>query len=244
MSTIHLKIHQKLVLNNSTQTLDVDISDSNELLLRVCRIMSATNTFKRYYPYSTSLMLNGYLPYIKRDQEYIWEVPITEVTLQEFIDTFPNCLEEGIYIETMIPAAGGKDYLKGRIAWDVIKLFITTVIPGSNLTVGIADIVLETTNLLKKSNVSNHLTPPEYISFMYQQFKEVGEREVAELLGIEIYEAATILKNLGYKKYEGSERYYLPSENRDKVLVLASMINNFEEAYAEKLVSGSTEYNL
>lgn len=244
METFTLRINQYLVLDKKAQSFDIEVADENDLLLKVCQIMSATNTFLHYYPYSTTLMLNDYFPYILRDGKYIWCVPIAEVRIKEFIDTFPDCISEGIFLETMIPAAGGRDYLGGQIAWRVVKLFITSAIPSSYIPIEIFEAFYEWSESLRGNEIQEHLTPPELISLMYKKYKELSKREVIELLGIEEYKADTFLTKLGYEHIDGSKKYILSGEKRDKILVLASMLKDFEDDYAERLSSGSTEYRL
>lgn len=244
MNTFKLKIFQYLVLDKKTQVLEVVVTDENIRLLKVCQIRSVTNTFHYYYPYSTTLMLNDCFPYILRDGKYIWSVPIADVSLKEFIDTFPDCLTEGIHIETMIPSAGGRDHLAGKLAWRVVKIFITSVIPGSSMPMEIAEAFFEWSECLNGKEIQEHLTPPELISLMYKKYKELSKREVVELLGIDEYNADTFLTNLGYERVGSSEKYFLSNVKRDKVNALASMLNDFEADYAEKLSSGSTEYSL
>ena len=244
MGTVILRINQYLVLDKKVQSFNVEVADENDFLLKVCQIMSATNTFLHYYPYSATLMLNDYFPYILRDGKYIWCVPIAEVRIKEFIDTFPDCISEGIYLETMIPSAGGRDYLGGQMAWRVVKLFITSAIPCSYIPLEIFEAFYEWSESLRGNEIQEHLTPPELISLMYKKYKELSKREVIELLGIEEYKADAFLTKIGYERIDGSEKYLLLSEKRDKVLVVASMLNDFENDYADRIASGSTEYRL
>ena len=76
-------------------------------LLEVVKPTGMVSTFSKYYMDDDCLLLNDTFPYMLIDGHLQWNVPYEQVTLGDFLETHPECLQEGIEYGTGLPVAGG-----------------------------------------------------------------------------------------------------------------------------------------
>ena len=244
-----LKIVSYNTLEKRTEEYIEHVDDFEKKILSIVHVVSVTNTFSRYYPYDGTYMHNDYFPYIYRNGKYAWDVPINSVTIKEFLDTFPVCITEGIFVETGFPSAGGRDYISGKEAWDVGLLLLSGAFPDAGWTIELLSKLKGIFEAFTGSEIQNKTEPHIIIavaSNYYSVFRneEFSAREVAELFEIEEYRAEQLLKHIGYRLNPVTNKYYLLEDDRQKSWELALKLAEFEYDYAMKYDSGSSEYIL
>ena len=68
----------------------IDIVSLDEKLIDICKRANRTNSvivFDSYYTNSFLLFIDGVFPYIIRNGEFEWLVPLEDVTIAEFLHT-------------------------------------------------------------------------------------------------------------------------------------------------------------
>lgn len=244
---MELKIYSYYIIERKTYEYCEHVDDLDRKLLSICQPISITNVFSRYYPFGDAYMLGDEFPYILRDGVYVWGVQMKSVTIREFLDTFPECAEDGIYVETGFPAAGGRDYIFGKKAWDLMLFLVSRQHPEIGFTVELISKLRGLLEACDGSDIQGKTEPHIILALASNYFgafrgKEFSPREVAELLNIEEYRAIKILLSLGFKKKHDTDKYILLEDEREKVWELALKVASFDYDYAEKINSGSTEY--
>ena len=184
-------------------------------------------SFNSYYSVYHGMMGNqDLLPYILRDGKYVFDVPIDTVTLGEFLQTHPQCNNEGIVFEYGYPQASGLSFLAVKVAWPVVIAILKKKAGHDNLVDCLNDIMSNCMGEFEKKGVR-----PLPMMDLILQYSEVGSIQISEELGIEKYQAELLLNELGYKYNSHTGKYGLSRANRDKAFNLLTILENKETAY-------------
>lgn len=247
MEKIRIYCHNVLYRKNDEYT--EQVGSLEQKLFSICHPASVTNIFPRYYPYDETYMHEDRFPYIIRNGVYEWNVPIASVTIREFLNTFPSCTSEGIYIETGVSAAGGRDYCFGKKAWDLCAQLVSYRYPEVGWTAELLCKLKDFIESFSGSDIQNKTEPHILLAIASNKYgafrgKEFSPREVAELLNIEDYRAEKVLKNIGFRRHSETGKYYLLEDDRQKCWELAMKVAEYEYDSILRYESGSTEYTL
>lgn len=91
------------------------------------------SVIKGYYC-SNELLLFDIIPYIVRNDVIIWNLPISKVTVGDFVNTFPECVEKGICCIQGFPMAGGPGRIAIHAAIDIAIVVVTSKYPELGIT--------------------------------------------------------------------------------------------------------------
>lgn len=216
-----LKIYRSAVISNDGYTaFEEEIENTDIPLLSVCHVEGMVNTFRRHYPGGfLQMMGDDELPYLLIDGKLEWNVPIEKATLRDFLATHPQCIKEGIYVESGYPAAGGPGRILAVAAWELFCIFLQSqgMEPGLPVeAIGVlVPAVLEIKDYFAEKNVR-----PVQLTDRLVQLSEVGAMEIAEQLGLDVPTTIRLLIGFGYKRDEKSGKYILKDNERQKALNL------------------------
>ena len=88
--------------NKAPETIVVPVETLQENLWEICRKACPSAryfSFDRYYGKSDLMTLGRMFPYILRDDAFVWNVPYSEVTVEEFLDTHGLTEQDMIQVE-------------------------------------------------------------------------------------------------------------------------------------------------
>lgn len=75
-------------------------------------------TFSSYYRYcSFTTVTDHTLPYILHNEKFLWNVPIADVTIQDFLNTHKISIEDTIIYEAGYPSTGGRGFDQAIQIW-------------------------------------------------------------------------------------------------------------------------------
>lgn len=198
---INLKIYRRDVILDVTETFEETVEDTSIPLLSICHCVGVGNSFNTYYEFNHDIMMHGdCFPYIVKNEKFVWNIPIKDVTVQEFLDTHPECAEDGIYIESGIPQAGGLGFLTVTVAWNT-AIFFLKMKSGDNIgaSENAAAIVLAVAAEIKDTFVRKNALLTELADSVLR-YNEVGLMELSEKLDLDEYHTASLLTSYGYRK--------------------------------------------
>lgn len=216
-----LKIYSRSVINNdSYAAFEEEIENTDIPLLSICHVEGMVNTFRRHYPGGyLQMMGDDELPYLLINGKLEWNVPIEAATVRDFLATHPQCLTEGIYVESGYPAAGGPGRIVAIAAWELFCTFLQS--QGVELGFPIEAIgILVPTALEIKDYFSEKNVRPVQLTDRLVQLSEVGEFEIAEQLGLDVPTTIRLLIGFGYKRDEKSGKFILKENERQRALNL------------------------
>lgn len=216
-----LKIYRSSVMNNGSYTaFEQEIENIDIPLLGVCHVEGMVHTFSRHYPGGfLQMMGDGELPYLLIDGKLEWNVPIETVTVRDFLATHPQCLNEGIYVESGYPAAGGPGRILAIAAWELFCIFLQS--RGVELGFSVEAIGLLVPSVLEiKDYFAEKNVRPVQLADRLVQLSEVGAIEIAEQLGLDVPKTERLLIGFGYKRDEKSGKFILKENERQKALNL------------------------
>lgn len=170
-------------------------------------------SFENHYGKSDLMTLGEMYPYIYRDGHIIWNVPYAEVTVGDFVNTFPEVWENGIvvYLNNVGSAGDLFDFLEQGWIW-----FINTAnevaaymdgAPAIKLIdwAGRVKFVYDVYQFFKKSFGQLRKNKPRVSEF--RQFLEMKREwnidELCEMLNIEKELAVLSLTKLGFVTEDG-----------------------------------------
>lgn len=225
-----LKIYQSSVMNRESYTaFEEEIANTDIPLLSICHVVGMVTTFRRHYPGGfLQMMGDGELPYLLIDGKLEWNVPIEMATVRDFLATHPQCLKEGIYVESGYAAAGGPGRILAVAAWELFCSFLQS--QGLELGFPIEAIgVLVPTILEIKDYFSEKNVRPVQLTDRLVQLSEIGALEMAEQLGMDVTATVRLLIGFGYKRDEKSGKFILQENERQKALNLLCILEEQEK---------------
>lgn len=190
-------------------------------------------SFEKDYGKSELMALGKMYPYIYRNGHIIWNVPYEEVTIGDFINTFPEVREYGI--EVYLNNVGGAGELfefleQGWVffintAQDLIAFMEDSHITGVLDWMGRAKLVYDVFQFFRKSFGKQQSGKPRVSEFQQflQKKNEWNIDELCEILEIEKELAVLSLKRLGFVTEDGV--LYILDESRHQ------MITQYETDY-------------
>ena len=227
-------------IRNIEETFVENVTDTSMSILSISHCEGIVTTYKKYYPYDTGEMLaDSRFPYLFRSGKILWNVPFSDATIQDMVDTFPDILTEGLFVESGMPAAGGLGYLIGRIAFDAAIELCSILFPNQIVSITVFGILGNALIMIRdyydEKNVET--SPIQMISASLQYsriYKSVGKIEMCELLGLDEYHMNSFLTSIGYLWNSETEKYYLPDAQSEKVMSLLARMQENEMNKLEK----------
>lgn len=183
-------------------------------------------SFEKNYGKSELMALGRLYPYIYRKGHIIWNVPYEEVTIGDFVSTFPEVWENGI--EVYLNNVGGAGELfefleRGWVffidtAQSVLSYMDDNQITGLLDWMGRAKLVYDVFQFFRKSFGKRQNGKPRASEF--QQFLQKKEEwnidELCEMLEIEKELAVLSLERLGFVTEDGV--LYVLDESRQQMI--------------------------
>ena len=227
-------------IRNIEETFVENVTDTSMSILSISHCEGIVTTYKKYYPYDTGEMLaDSRFPYLFRSGKILWNVPFSDATIQDMVDTFPDILTEGLFVESGMPAAGGLGYLIGRIAFDAAIELCGILFPNQIVSITVFGILGNALIMIRdyydEKNVET--SPIQMISASLQYsriYKSVGKIEMCELLGLDEYHMNSFLTSIGFLWNSETEKYYLPDAQSEKVMSLLARMQDNEMNKLEK----------
>lgn len=175
-------------------------------------------SFDKYYGKTTLHTTNNMYPYIHYEDGMKWNVPYSEVTIKDFLNTFPEAKEQGI--EVYANNVGGAEEIFDFIMQQWNSFFLIAhsafqsvesvgVIDALDM-IGRASIILNGYRWLKKSFSPKKEKKPT-VHFMRQYIKSRERWNLSELaddLRAETDLMTLILKESGYVTTDGRNYYF------------------------------------
>lgn len=216
-----LKVYRTSVIDNDRCTVfEEEIENTDIPLLSICHVVGMVNTFCRYYSGGCMQMMDdGELPYLLVDGKLEWNVSIEAATVRDFLVTHPQCLKEGIYVESGYPAAGGPGRILAAAAWELFCMFLQSQGVELGFSVESIGILVPTVLEIKDYFIEKNVRPVQMTDRLVQ-LSEVGELEMAEQLGLDVPATVRLLIGFGYKRDEKSGKFILKENERHKALNL------------------------
>lgn len=206
----------------------------DENIIDVCRKVDNVGmmiTFNKCYNRCSEMMFSDdCFPFINVNGVVKWNVPYSEVTISQFVDTHPNVLRDGLEVEYGYPAAGGAGWIQ---AWDIIVLW-APVIWQIAVKLGEAkDIFKNVQSIIswfenKFNDKSKMPYPQSFTDYIYHQ-DIWNHHELAAKLEMDAEQAKSFLKAYGYK-WDHTKQAYVVNEDIKKELIVRE--NNI--AYMDK----------
>ncbi len=224
-----ITIHRKNIIEDDDYAVYKEEIQSLDMpLLSICHPIGMSNTFCRYYSSGyLQMMGDDELPYLLIDGKLKWNVPINEVTVRDFLITHPQCVKEGIYLESGYPASGGPGRILAAAAWELFCGFLRSQDVSLGFPIEAFGIllptVLEIKDCFSKKNVS-----PLQLTDRLLQLSEVGKIEMAEQLGLDVPTTVRLLIGFGYKRDVESGKFVLKENERNKALNLLCKLEQQE----------------
>lgn len=192
----------------------------DDILVEILRSSGKTLediSFQKYYKYCAEEgSCIGTLPYIIRDQKYIWDEYIENVTVKEFMDTHNLSLEDPIEIETLGPCgAGGID--------DLIQLW-KAIWPFVKKAVNLMEFAVTFKEFIKMLPKPHHnftgdeeevVSPNTIFDAVYKQ-KHWTAMELAQKMDSDVSMAKNLLKLLEYTWDHQKQCYTITEEKMEE----------------------------
>lgn len=213
--TMELKIVQKHVIEEKIETYNKTLEDIDILLMDFIHPMGMVSVFDKYYIDDCGLMLNDIFPYVIRRGSIYWNVPYSEVTVREFLDTHPQCLNEGIEIVIGLPAAGGPGYIFGKAAVQIIVSALCIMNPIAGFTCDALFVIGQAIAELSDYYEAKEISPIQQLSALIN-IGTAGTIAIQEILEYDEYHANKLLMSLGFEKDIVSGKYIISEKKRIK----------------------------
>ena len=215
--------------------------NEDSTLLEICQQadgMTPSIIFEKYYEYfSFHLMHNdGVLPYVYSNGSLEWNVPYSQVCIKDFLVTHNIDQDEGIYIKSGTPLAGGIGLPNFILLWDIVTPHVLPIISiGADIGGFIALIHLIMQPWIKKKRMP---TPHTFFEVILQE--KWNHHQLAKQLRIENepQKAKNLLKFLGYEWLPKEQLYYL---SQDKIEKARKLLHHFDELRLEQIIEKSEQ---
>lgn len=208
-----LKIEQRQVIEEKTEICNKVLQDADTLLMDFLHPLGMVTVFDKYYIDDCGLMLNDIFPYIIRQGIIYWNVPYSEVTVKEFLDTHPQCLNEGIEIKTGLPAAGGPGHIFGKAAVQIVVSALSVMNPVAGFTAGSLIAMGQALLELKDYYETKKISPMQQLNALINT-GVAGTLAIQEILEYDEYHANKLLMSLGFEKDTVLGKYIITEKNR------------------------------
>jgi len=204
-------------------------------LLDICQQAQGVTSsiiFEAYYSYFTfGLMHNeAVLPFLYSNGAIEWNVPFSEAYLKDFLLTHNIEKEEGIYIESGLPHAGGIGLPDFAVLWDVVTPYVLDILAVcANIGGFIALIQIILQPWKKKKRM-----PAPHTFFEVTLKEKWNHHQLAEQLRIahDPEKAKNLLRFLGYQWLPKEQLYYLPKEKIDDA---KQLLHAMDELFFDEL---------
>ena len=224
-----LKVYQNSVIDSESYTaFEEEITNTDIPLLNICHVVGMVTTFRRYYPGCfLQMMGDGELPYLLVDGKLEWNIPIERATVRDFLATHPQCLEEGIYVESGYAAAGGPGRIAVITAWNMFCLLLRSRGVELGFTVEAIGILIPAILEIKDYFAEKNVRPTQLVCRVVQ-LNVVVRIEIKKQLGMDVDEAEQLLTGFGYRQDEKSEKFISQENEKHKVWNLLRMLEEQE----------------
>ena len=207
-------IIQNRVNENKTYEIKKRITDQKQSLCDFIAPHELNPLLNGYYA-SDEIIVCGTIPYIISGGSIKWNVNRFDVTIEEFIDTHPRCLSDGINVDIGFPMAGGV----GRVAADVaVDIFIETICinyPQLGLSLFALKKLTGAIVSLKNYFTEKNITPKEQLDALNNN-EAVSPYVIMEILDYDDYHARQYLESLGFYKDKKTGKYKINEINKQK----------------------------
>ena len=192
-------------------------------LLEVVRSAGMVSTFSKYYMDDGCLLLNDTFPYMLIDGHLQWNVPYEQVTLGDFLETHPECLQEGIEYETGLPAAGGHGRVVGVAAVNIIISIFRNKYPEIGLPLDVVQVLIDTLSALAPYYEEKEISVIQQMDAIIST-GECGVLAIQELLDFDEYHARKFLVALGFTLDDKTGRYVIGVRKRAETRAMLEKI--------------------
>ena len=209
----------KLETGNRVSNIDFSVEgvcpeDSLITVLRSSGELLEEVSFSKYYKgCSGSSIGTEVLPYIVRNQKFVWDVATESVTIQEFIDTHGLSLSDPIEIETFMPCGAGglEDIIQ---LWNIVWPQIHAIGEMMGWGVGVKEffqMLPRVYNFFTKKR--DEIVPPDTVFSAILSRDRWTTTELAHFLDGKKEFARLLLDYLGYS-WDNQQKYYIISSKQ------------------------------
>lgn len=184
-------------------------------------------TFQRYYKFCADIMISDdCFPYIVKNNSVYWNIPYTQVTIGDFINTHKLADGDVLYMESGFPMAGGAGWQDietvWNAAWPTIKAIGSSIVCLTGFLSSITTLLpWVKENLFKKADKPP--VPHQFFEFVLSE-KSWNHRQLAEKLQISTEDAKQWLKALKYHWDAHTGTYVITDAERAEDLDLISRV--------------------
>lgn len=182
----------------------------------------------KYYVDNISILNNDEFPYMVIDGKLNWNVPFKDVSIKNFLETFPFCYENGIEVETGYPMAGGPERIFGKAALLLVITFIKEKYPEYGLSLDVAGIIITAISGFKLYFEEKQITPLQPIEVIINE-GVTGSLMIQELINVNEYQAIVLLKALGFHLDKKTGKYKI--DDTDKLRAKRIVKDGFDYIY-------------
>ena len=221
---MNIKLVASNVYKDEQITKTIDINSSVNII-EACYEIDNENvgmviTFNSYYHRCYEMMMaDDTFPFMIINGAVHWNVPFSDVSVEQFLNTHPSALSNGIIFEYGYAAAGGPGWLN---ALDIILLWAplvwkTAVMLGEakGIFKTVEDIILWFKEKFKGKSEMPY--PQSFTDYIY--YKDIWNHyDLADQLEINIEQAKMFLKAYGYN-WSWSKHAYIVDENIKQELI-------------------------
>lgn len=213
----------KLRLIEVNKSEKLKLCKKNELFIDVLSEYNGQFLFKDYYDDDTFNMLNNCVSYIVRDRKIMWNVPYSELMVEDILNTFPELNDKEITLEVGFPMAGGPGKIVGRASVELFIYIISLKNPALGLLLTAGEKITEILIEFYEYYESKKITVVQQLDALIM-YGEVGTLAVEELLKYDKYHAIKLLNVLGFSLNEKTGRFEMGILERNKLRAALSFM--------------------
>ena len=176
------------------------------------------------YYCSKELLLMGIIPYIIKDEKIIWNIPISEISVADFINTFPECNENGIYAY-LAPMAGGPGRILVSKAIKLTKTILGQLNPGLGISLETCNILIETYDELQDYYEEKGITPKQQLDALISS-DHVSKATIMDIMNYDSYHAGRFLEALGFYWDKNIESYRINDINKARARAIIDHLDD------------------